>query len=295
MNLVARAPTAGSHFIVEIAEYDPRSGKLYEDVASGENEPLTVRLNFSRDNGPQVLVREPLPAGAYVISEIESKLSVSSGDPPYIHNDPVYGDPLLRLAALLTMAAISEATADTFSFVDENGRLFADAPTFEVQAGTVNYVGTLIIDGEKRVTKVEEYDNDGQWDGHSYYEKTDTRFIADYSFDSHALHQHSAALRLETYPVRDQPIAAFADRKFVIEDYPGQDIPRRVLPRAPNMVLRDPAQQPRDEQAAPVVRPTPVIHDTGQLATKSKSELQRMFLDGAITKDQYLTVSGRAQ
>jgi len=285
LDLTIEREAIKNRYIYTVAKYDPATRKL---LKNDDNPPTsaTVSHNFHLHKGGDYLWLAELPAGTYAMTEIEAKLTPGAGGSETLY----YGDPIVGLLGVLLFAAVAEGSSDVLSFVDENGVLLPDAPTFRVEAGKVSYAGHITVTVDPRRSTFKEYDNDGVWDGHSTVTKTENRYMADYRYHEADLNAHYGRLNLRTYPLLPQPLQVFADRRFLLEDYPGATNSPRSLARngrANQIVISTPAPTHR---AIPAVAPAPpkVLPDT-----KSTIELRRLFLEGKISTDQYNAALGR--
>lgn len=289
MDLTIDSEAIKNRYIYTVAQYDPSTRSVLM-----QNGDLQSAAHFShnfhiREGGDELWVAQ-LPPGHYAITEIEAKLSAGAGGSEVAYA----GNPLGLLVGGLAFLAIAEGSTDILSFRDEYGRLLPDAPVFRVEAGKVSYAGHLTVDVDPRKSTYPEYDNEGQWDGRSTITKVENRYMADYRYDAADLTKHQNRLNLAAYPVLQQPLSVFADRRFVLEDYPDVDQPPRSLPRAAGTrlaIIQTPAASPQPVPAVRASAPVkPVVPPDASLRSKTKAELQQLFLNGAISAAQYEAV-----
>lgn len=285
LDLTIEPDAIKNRYIYTVAKYDPATRKILKDGGDPAT-TSTVSHNFHLHKGGDFLWLAELPPGTYAMTEIEAKLTSGAGGSEHVY----YGDPLVGLLGILVFAAVAEGSSDVLSFVDENDVLLPDAPTFRVEAGKVSYAGHIIVTVDPRRSTFKEYDKDGAWDGYSTITKTENRYIADYRYDEADLNPNYGRLNLRTYPLLPQPLQVFADRRFLLEDYPDATNSPRSLTRntrANQIVISTPA--PTHRAVPAVVAPTPkVLPDT-----ESTIELRRLFLEGKISAAQYNAALGR--
>lgn len=285
LDLTIEPEAVKNRYIYTIAQYDPSTRSVL--MQDGElRSAAHFSHNFHIRNGGDELWLEQLPPGHYAITEIEAKLSAGADGSQILYS----GHPLGLIIGGLAFLAVAEGSTDVLSFQNEKDVLLPDAPTFRIEAGKVSYAGHITITVDPRRSTFKEYDNDGVWDGHSTVTKTENRYMADYRYHEADLNAHYGRLNLRTYPLLPQPLQVFADRRFLLEDYPDATNSPRSLARngrANQIVISTPAPTHR---AIPAIAPPipKVLPDT-----KSTIELRRLFLEGKISTDQYNAALGR--
>lgn len=268
MNVTVDQTASKNYYIFSVAQFDPSTRRVIMEGDSPKH-AASFRQSFNFQDGGVGFWKSQLPAGSYAITRIQAKLSTGMG-PGQI---PYGADPLAVLLVGLTVIAISEATVDELSFVNESGLLMADAPTFKVESGRVSYLGKIRVTTDSKSADFPEYDKDGHWDGTSMITKTLYRYMADYKYDELELKPYEEQLNIPAYPLLPQPIEAFKTLRFVLEDYDDVEEVQRS-------VQREHTSAEIKAQAAPA---------PGALDGKSRAELKRLYLDGALTASQYET------
>ncbi|MBO6560947.1 MAG: hypothetical protein JJ959_10435 [Nisaea sp.] len=266
MNVSVDQSAGKNYYIFTVAQFDPNTRRV---IMEGDSPKFRASFtqSFNLQDAGVGFWKSQLPAGSYAITKIQAKLSTGMG-PGQI---PYGADPLAVLLVGLTVIAISEATVDELSFINESGLLMADAPTFVVESGRVSYLGKIRVTTDSKSADFPEYDKDGHWDGTSMITKTQYRYMADYKYDELELKPYEEQLNLSAYPLLPQPIEVFKTVRFVLEDYDGvEEIQRSVQ---------------REHKSAEIT--APAAPAPGALDGKSRAELQRLYLDGALTPSQY--------
>lgn len=266
MNVAVDQAAAKNYYIFNVAQFDPGTRRVIMEGDSPKYK-ATFRQSFSLQDAGFGFWKSKLPEGHYAITNIKAKFAtgLGSGHVPY------GTDPLALLLVGLTVIAISEATVDELSFINESGLLMADAPTFKIESGRVSYLGKIRVTTDTKSADFPEYDKEGQWDGVSMITRTQSRYMADYRYDELELKPYEGELNLSTYPLLPQPLEVFKTRRFVLEDYGDQEAIQRSVQRK--------------QITAEINAPAPPV--PGTLNGKSRSELQRLYLDGALSASQY--------
>lgn len=266
MNVTVDQAAAKNYYIFNVAQFDPGTRRIIMEGDSPQH-GATFRQSFGLQDAGVGFWKSPLPEGHYAITKIQAKFAagLGSGHVPY------GTDPLALLLVGLTVIAISEATVDELSFINESGLLMADAPTFKIESGRVSYLGKLSVTTDTKSADFPEYDNEGQWDGVSMITRTQSRYMADYRYDELELKPYERELNLTAYPLLPQPLEVFKTLRFVLEDYDDQETIHRSVQRK--------------QIAAEINAPAAPVPDT--LNDKSRAELQRLYLEGALTASQY--------
>lgn len=266
MNVTVDQAAAKNYYIFNVAQFDPGTRRIIMEGDSPQH-GATFRQSFGLQDAGVGFWKSPLPEGHYAITKIQAKFAtgLGSGHVPY------GTDPLALLLVGLTVIAISEATVDELSFINESGLLMADAPTFKIESGRVSYLGKISVTTDTKSADFPEYDNEGQWDGVSMITRIQSRYMADYRYDELEMKPYERELNLTAYPLLPQPLEVFKTLRFVLEDYEDQETIQRAVQR----------KQIAAEINAPAA-PVP-----GTLNDKSRAELQRLYLEGALTASQY--------
>ncbi len=286
-------------FILTLRRYDPATNAFYTDDARAA--PIEIRYALTSQNGkPDRHWTVDLAPGAYAIESIE----IAKQYPAV----PGAGFVVLGLTAMVGAVA-AELDHKEIRFDTDDNRLTADAPRFRVETGTITYIGDFrfLLD-EKRFVQ-----NTGSPSGPDAYDEgtkdqptIDRRIFVDYQLNTAGIRRYARAHGLDRYPMAVTSLDAFADRRFVIRDFDTAEGPHRTLARAPSMTPA-PSDGRRILAQTPLLRPaiasdqpaiTAPIGDrqpasaspppmARSLSVLSDRQLQRLFLDGQISPEEY--------
>ena len=192
MNVTVDQAAAKNYYIFNVAQFDPGTRRVIMEGDSPKH-GATFRQSFGLQDAGVGFWKSELPAGHYAITNIQAKFAtgLGSGQVPY------GTDPLALLLVGLTVIAISEATVDELSFINESGLLLADAPTFKIESGRASYLGKIRVTSDTKSADFPEYDKEGQLDGVSMITKTQFRYMADYGYDERC--ENTSRKNDETY------------------------------------------------------------------------------------------------
>lgn len=230
-----------------------------------------------------------VPPGHYAIESVEITKT-------YSNVQFIGGNPFVGLAATLVVAAASAAAAEMtheeIAFSD-GGHLTPDAPRFIVSAGQATYIGDFSFQGEEQVTQVTTTRSFNDSDLNETRSLSDLRVILDYQFHPEGIAWYAGRRGLVAGQIVGQRLAAFDDARFLVKDFSSAEQDRRKLARAPSMQAPtrtiESKAPPPSSSAPPAPAPTPSLPAAPQqsLSTLPQAELQRRFLAGEISIEEY--------
>jgi hypothetical protein len=266
-----------------IRRYDPATNAFMgggEDD-DGADDPNVVEVKYAtqsqlgRNDRYWTYV---VPPGHYAIESVEITKTYNSVQ-------FIGGNPIIGLAATLVVAAASAAAAEItheqIAFSNQ-GYLTPDAPRFTVSGGQATYIGDFSFQGEEKVTQVTTTRSFNDPDMNETRSVSDLRVILDYEFHPEGIAWYAGRRGLGAGQVVGQRLAAFDDARFLVKDFSSADQERRKLARAPSMSPQQNSTQPTAVPAA--FQPSPIASD---LSSLPKKELQRRFLSGEISMEEY--------
>lgn len=277
-----------------IRRYDPATNAFLEASPGGDDDgddPNVIEIKYAtqaqlgRNDRYWTYV---VPPGHYAIESVEITKTYNSVQ-------FIGGNPIIGLAATLVVAAASAAAAEItheqIAFSNE-GYLTPDAPRFTVTGGQATYIGDFSFQGEEQVTQVTTSRSFNDPELNETRTVSDMRVILDYQFHPEGIAWYAGRRGLGAGQVVGQRLAAFDDARFLVKDFSSADQNRRKLARAPSMNPQPSGQVPPPfPMAAEPGTAEPVAAEPGldrnRLSALPKSELQRRFLSGEISMDEY--------
>jgi hypothetical protein len=277
-----------------IRRYDPATNTFLDSSQDGDDSddaPNAIEVKYAtqaqlgRNDRYWTYV---VPPGHYAIESVEITKT-------YNNVQFIGGNPIVGLAATLVVAAASAAAAEIshekigFS---NNGYLTPDAPRFTVAGGRATYIGDFSFQGEEQVTQVTTTRSFNDQDLNETRDVSDLRVILDYQFHPEGIAWYAGRRGLGAGQVVGQRLTPFDDARFLVKDFSSATQDRRKLARAPSMA-------PTNNADGLLARPTPSIPvssalppsapavDTRRLSTLPQPELQRRFLAGEISMEEY--------
>ncbi|MEQ8584821.1 MAG: hypothetical protein RLO01_05520 [Thalassobaculaceae bacterium] len=281
-----------------IRQYNPATGRFIGASRAGEEDadnPNVIEVKYAtqaqlgRNDRYWTYV---VPPGHYAIESVEITKT-------YSNVQFIGGNPIVGLAATLVVAAASAAAAEmaheqiTFS---NDGRLTPDAPRFTVSGGQATYIGDFSFQGEEQVTQVTTTRSFNDPDLNETRSVSDLRIILDYQFHPEGIAWYAERRGLGAGQIVGQRLAAFDDARFMVKDFSSAQQDRRKLARAPSMEA--PARTsgsvalPPSTNVPPSASALPSAPPAGskqRLSTLPQAELQRRFLAGEISMEEYNT------
>lgn len=285
-------------FAIHAVRYDPKSGNVLsdsDDDGRGFAAVYSTKSEIGQDAKHWAFELEP---GHYAIASVD-RVGVAS--------QPVFSGG--NLAVLLIATAIATAASHAIAAAEHESHEFIRddhvgrrTPTFTVAAGRVTHIGDFSFSGESRTVE-KMVTNENAWGGPNatgiestnLKTVTEIRTVVDYSFEPSAIDRYLEIRKLDRYPIDHQRLDPLVGRRFVLEDFPGENPDNRTPIREaatpgpipavsstgpPPPVSATPAPLPAST-SAPVRARAPATGRT------SLSELQELFLSGGISKAEY--------
>jgi len=199
-------------FDVAIREFDPATRQIDRRVSDNQLE-TTLRYNdtknvvfvFASHRRDCRFWQFSAPAGQYAITTLGEKFGKTSSG---------------GLESLLGAVIRATAKNDTVVFVNADGRLTEQAPTFEVRAGETVHLGTIVFIGENKTRQHPVLDADGNWDGVTTEIVQDRRLILKYNPAGTGKLDTNAVAGAYEAALPRRALTNLVGQELVIEDFP---------------------------------------------------------------------------